>query len=51
MAAQDRYKVVRLYFKSTKRTLIAQGLTEKQAKAKAASFKDSKTSMVVFYKM
>lgn len=49
--ANDRYEVVRIYYKSNKRTVIAKGLTESQAKSKVNSFAKSKTSMVVYFKM
>lgn len=44
------YKVVKLYRKSQRREVIRRGLTREDAKRVVNSYKDSKTSMVVFMK-
>ncbi len=49
--APDRYKVVRVYQKSNKKTVLAKGVTKAQAERKVNSFKTKNSSMVVFYKM
>ena len=51
MAAKNRYKVVRVYKSSNKRTIIAKGVTRAQAERMVQSYKSSNQSMVVFFKM
>jgi|GEM_PF-5966018 len=51
MAAQDRYKVVRVYKSSNKRKVLANGVTRVQAERMVNSYKTTNQSMVVFFKV
>ena len=46
----EKYKVVRVYRNSDRKTLIEKNLTLDEAKRLVNSFPDSEKSMVVFYK-
>jgi len=46
-----KYKVVKIFRKSGRRSILAKNITLEQAQRKVKSYPNSKTSMVVFYEM